>query len=285
MHLQRSTELVESLRLLDAAGSTNDVLAELVAKGDEPDFSTVATLNQTGGRGRLGRVWVAPADKTLAVSVLLRPVLPDRRPLGLEHFGWFPLIAGVAMAVSVDALVGAQDGAQDRVRRTGLKWPNDVQIDGRKVCGVLAELLPAGGAVIIGTGVNLTLDESELPVPTATSLALAGVAARGTELVDLLLGGYLAKLRELVGRFVEARADPVAGGIHDLVSEWCSTLGQEVRVQLPSGHDLVGVATGIDETGRLVVRPTDDGSPGAASRGDAAEQAVAAGDVTHLRYE
>jgi BirA family biotin operon repressor/biotin-[acetyl-CoA-carboxylase] ligase len=249
--------------VLDQAGSTNDVLAELVRAGDEPAFSTVLTLNQTGGRGRLGRSWTAPPQKTLAASVLVRPAqqLPGSFP-----YGWIPLLAGAAMSSAIDALVG--DG------RTGLKWPNDVQVDDRKICGVLAELVPSGDAVIVGTGVNLTLTENELPVPTAISLSLAGVADDAETLVDLVLGRYLAEFDELLRTLTRAGGDAIASGAHRVVSEWCRTLGREVRVSLPGGTDLFGTATGIDATGRLIVR----------EQGSHAETAVAAGDVTHLRY-
>jgi BirA family biotin operon repressor/biotin-[acetyl-CoA-carboxylase] ligase len=269
--LPLSRALASRLVVLDTAGSTNDVLAASAAV-DEPHLSTVLTLNQTGGRGRMGRVWVAPPGRTLAVSVLLRPVLPGGARLGVEHFGWLPLIAGVAMSRAVDSLIGGG--------RTRLKWPNDVQVDGRKICGVLAELAAGGDAVIVGAGVNLFLDESELPVPTATSLALAGAAgtessAESDALVDTLLSRYLGTLGELLDGFLAAGADSASSGIRRLVSEWCSTLGSEVRVELPGGTDLIGTAVGIDDTGRLVVRHGPD----------AQLQAVAAGDVTHLRYE
>jgi BirA family biotin operon repressor/biotin-[acetyl-CoA-carboxylase] ligase len=276
VQLTTSAGLVPRLQILDTVGSTNDVLIRAAADGSEPNFSTVVTLDQTAGRGRLGRVWIAPPGKTLAASVLLRPVLPAGEPLARGHFGWLPLIAGASLAIAVDSLVGGG--------RTGLKWPNDVQIDGLKVSGILSELVASGDAVVIGAGVNLTLDAEELPVPTATSLALAGVALRGEELVDTLLSGYLEQLREFMTSFLRVGADASASGIHQLVSEWCSTLGREVRVDLPgsngsaagaTGASLVGVATGIDPSGRLQVRRTSDG----------VVQAVAAGDVTHLRYE
>ena len=262
MELPRTQGLASRLRVLESAGSTNDVLADLVARGDEPALSTVLTLDQTAGRGRLGRVWTAPADKTLAVSVLVRAARPAEFP-----FGWVPLLAGVAMSTSIDALVGGG--------RTGLKWPNDVQVDGLKVCGILAELAPSVNAVIVGTGVNLTLEQKELPVPTATSLLLAGVGERGDELVDLLVSRYLATFTELLDRLLGAGADAVGSGVHRIVSEWCRTIGREVLVSLPGDSDLYGTATGIDPTGRLLVR---DGRTGDTL-------AVAAGDVTHLRYE
>ena len=68
---------------------------------EAPEFTTVVTLNQTAGRGRLGRTWVAPPGQTLAVSVLLRPVLVTGDPLGLDRYGWIPLMAGIAMARAV----------------------------------------------------------------------------------------------------------------------------------------------------------------------------------------
>lgn len=266
--------LASRLVVLDEAVSTNDVLVASAA-GDEPHLTTVLTLNQTGGRGRMGRVWAAPPGRTLAVSVLIRPVLPGGSRLGIESFGWLPLIAGAAMTRAVDSLLGGG--------RTRLKWPNDVQVDGRKICGVLAELVAAGDAVIVGAGVNLFLDEGELPVPTATSLALAGAIAAlepgaadsPDTLVDTLTSRYLGTMGELLDQFLGAGGDSRASGIRRLVSEWCSTLGSEVRVELPGGTDIVGTAVGIDDTGRLVVRHGPD----------AQLQAVAAGDVTHLRYE
>lgn len=264
MQLPLSIAIASSLDLLPEAGSTND---ELRSRADGlPDLAVIVTGNQTAGRGRLGRQWIAPADKCLAISVLLRPRLPAGEPLEVSNFGWLPLIAGVAMARAIRPLVPG---------RVGLKWPNDVQIDGRKVSGLLAELLVTGDAVVLGAGVNLSLTEDELPVPTATSLALSGASLEGDALADAVLSGYLAALRDLYTDFVRLGADVDASGTMQLVSDYCTTLGQEVRVQLPGGDDLVGIATEIDRAGRLVVRRSSDGSV----------TAVAAGDVTHLRYE
>ena len=264
MELVRSEQVASVLRILEEAGSTNDILAQLATAAREPHLSTVVTLNQTGGRGRLGRVWTAPEGKALAASVLLR-LEPGNVASVPEQLGWLPLIAGAAMSASVDALVGGG--------RTGLKWPNDVLLDDLKVCGMLAELLPTG-EVVMGSGVNLTLEADELPVPSATSLSLAGVTGSAPELADLVLSGYLTFVTELFDRFMEAEADAVASGIHRIVSEWCRTIGTRVRVSLPGDVDLVGVAVGLAPDGRLLVR----------SEVDDVVTAVAAGDVTHLRY-
>ena len=264
MRLPRAEILSSRLLVLDETTSTNDVL--VAAAAEEPSFSVVVTGSQTAGRGRLGRQWVAPPGASLAASVLLRPVLPAGEPLALEHFGWLPLIAGAAMCAAIQPLVPG---------RVGLKWPNDVQIDGLKVCGLLAELAPGGEAVVMGSGVNLSLTREQLPTPLATSLILAGSTLEGDELADAVLSAYLQQLRTLLADFLRYGADVHASGTLDLVSELCTTLGQQVRVELPGGENLIGAATGIDRSGRLVVRRSSDGLV----------SAVAAGDVTHLRYE
>jgi BirA family biotin operon repressor/biotin-[acetyl-CoA-carboxylase] ligase len=260
-----STAQAARLEFLPECGSTN---TELMARAADawPHFSVVATTNQTAGRGRLDRVWVAPPGQTLAVSVLLRPMFP------LESYGWLPLIAGLAMARAVQSsfpeLVEGRDPAEHQV---AIKWPNDVQIDGLKVSGLLAELLPTADGVVIGAGLNLTIPAENLPTPNATSLALHGAEPD----VDRVLSAYLCELRQLTTTFADRGGDAEASGIRHLVQQNCSTIGEQVRVELPGGVTRFGQATGIDELGRLSFTDRADGSV----------QAVAAGDVTHLRYE
>jgi BirA family biotin operon repressor/biotin-[acetyl-CoA-carboxylase] ligase len=265
MKLPLSAAAVDHLEILPEAGSTND---ELVARaGSLVDFSVVVTGSQTAGRGRLGRVWVAPPGASLAISVLLRPVLPAGQPLELRHFGWLPLIAGIAMTRTVQALLPE--------RGVGLKWPNDVQVDKLKISGLLAELLPTGDAVVMGAGLNLSLTREQLPTPVSTSLDLAGATLVGDELADAALSSYLTNLRELYTGFVRLGGDPVGSGVAEQLDELCTTIGQQVKVELPGAPDLIGTAVGIDGSGRLQVRGSLDGRV----------VAVAAGDVTHLRYE
>jgi len=265
MKLPLSSAAVDHLEVVRETGSTND---DLVARAAVlSDFSVVATGSQTAGRGRLGRVWVAPPGASLAVSVLLRPVLPGGEALEPRHFGWLPLIAGIAMTRAVQSLVPAE--------RVGLKWPNDVQVDGLKISGLLAELVPAGDAVVMGAGLNLSLSRDQLPTPVSTSLSLSGVDLVGDELADAALSAYLIALRELYTDFVRLGGDPVGSGVADELADLCTTIGQQVKVQLPGAPDLFGSAIGIDASGRLQVRSSLDGHV----------TAVAAGDVTHLRYE
>src|SRR5215468_7129138 len=150
--------LWREVRVVEETGSTNaDLLAEAQAGAGE-GLVLVAEA-QTAGRGRMGRRWISPPRRALTFSVLLRPAVPA----GL--LGWVPLLAGVAVASALEHTAGVD---------ARLKWPNDVLAGGAKLAGILAERW--GGAIVVGTGINVLQERGELPVPTATSL----VMARGT---------------------------------------------------------------------------------------------------------
>lgn len=269
MEFSRTDDLDIDLIVLESAASTNDELVARAKDGDVAEFTSVVTLDQTEGRGRLGREWVSPPGKALAVSVLLRPAMDS------AHWGWIPLLAGVAMTRAVAGVIPDASVA--------LKWPNDVlvtTVDGeRKISGVLSELV-SEGTIVVGVGLNLTLEEDELPVETATSLALNGATGTAAELADRALAGFLRELRGEWERFVAARGDAGASGLRVAVTELCGTLGRDVRVELPGGLEHVGRAVGIDAEGHLLVS-------GALSDEVTKSEVltVAAGDVTHLRYE
>lgn len=279
MDWERSRAAVPRLEFLEQAGSTNDELRAAVTGADAsgwPHGSVIVTDDQTAGRGRLGRTWLAPTGKTLAISLLVRPgEVAGSLPLG--SLGWLPLLAGAAMTETVRGVVErAAEGPVDPDDRSGglevaLKWPNDVLVSGYKVCGILSELVADGSAVIIGTGLNLTLDEHDLPTLTSTSLLLA--TGRRPD-ADAVLAEYLERVLASIERFAAHGGDAVASGAADRVAALCGTLGHEVRVELPGGTELLGTAERIDRDGRLVIRDRENGEP----------QAVAAGDVTHLRY-
>ena len=138
--------------------STNADVAQ-AARDGAPEGTVHVTEDQTGGRGRLDREWVAPKGSGLAASVLLRPT-----SVPLHRWGWLPLLTGVAVA----------DAVADLGIRAKLKWPNDVEVDGRKLAGILVEAVstPDGMAAVVGVGLNVAMTAEQLPVPHATSLAL-----------------------------------------------------------------------------------------------------------------
>ncbi|MGY2704448.1 biotin--[acetyl-CoA-carboxylase] ligase [Nocardioides sp. HB32] len=242
-----------TVEVLEAAPSTNAVAAER-ARAGAPEGTVVVAEHQTAGRGRLDRTWETPARAALTFSLVLRPTVPA------GEWPWLPLLTGHTVAKT---LRGAGYAAAT------VKWPNDVLLGDDKVAGVLVELVdtPAGPAAIVGVGLNVSSTRDELPVPAATSLALAGGAEpdRTAVLVELL-----RSLREAYDLWQTGGADATRH-LRASYSAGCVTIGREVRVDLPDGSALTGRAIGIDEVGRLVVV------------GPAGETVVGAGDVVHVR--
>ena len=239
------------VRVVAETGSTNLDLITAAADGAAEGTVLVAE-SQTAGRGRMGRQWVSPPGGALTFSVLLRPAaLPQ------ASRGWVPLLAGVAVAHAVRAETGVN---------AVLKWPNDVQVNGAKLAGILAE--QAAGAIVVGIGINVSLGRDELPVATATSLALEG--AEGVAPGALLIA-VLGELGRWYLAWAGARGDAVACGLHREYQALCATIGRQVRVSLPGGRMVTGVASGVDQTGRLVVGSAAGPVP------------VSAGDVIHVR--
>ncbi|PZQ89673.1 MAG: biotin--[acetyl-CoA-carboxylase] ligase [Leifsonia xyli] len=263
MSFDRSRGVAHTLYEVASSSSTNTELAARADREGMGDLTVLLTRYQSAGRGRLGRSWTAPPGASVAASVLLRPRLSDGQPPAPDRLGWLPLIAGASMAEAIGQALPA--------RAVGLKWPNDVLVDGRKICGILAELLPAGTGVVIGAGVNTRMTAEELPVPTATSLAVEG-AQVDDALEDAVLAAYLAGLRDRMARYLAAGTDADASGIRSEVRSVCLTLGRSVSVELPDGGALRSTAVDLDPDGRLVV--VDE---------DGTTRSVAAGDVTHVR--
>lgn len=236
--------------------STNADLLRAVT--DDPGvaahLSAIVTTDQRGGRGRLDRQWSMPPGSGLAISVLLR--LDGLSPAVL---GWVPLLAGVAMATAVRRQLPA-------TAPVSVKWPNDVLVGGRKICGVLVQAA-SPGAVVVGAGVNTEMAAELLPTATATSFRVLG--ARCDE--DLLLADFLAALAR-ASALLLASPDRIDSQLRADVVGACSTIGTPVRVLLPDGGELLGTASGLDEDGRLLVQPQSG-----------PVHAVAAGDVVHVR--
>lgn len=253
MSFPHSTAAASRLEVLASTGSTNaDLRAHVDDEAGWPHLSALLTEDQVAGRGRLDRVWTAPAGSAIAVSVLLRvPQVP------VAERGWIPLAAGLAMA---DAVAAQLPG-----RPVGVKWPNDVLVGERKICGILAEAVGAD-AIVVGAGVNTAMTEDQLPVPTATSFAVEGVQAD----LDLLVAGYLARLDGWVAGLAE-HGSAAPSGLRDAVAARCVTIGSTVRALLPGGADLVGAATGLAADGSLIISA------------EGAEHRVSAGDIVHLR--
>jgi BirA family biotin operon repressor/biotin-[acetyl-CoA-carboxylase] ligase len=221
-------------RHFQVTDSTNTRARELAAEG-APGGTVVTAGEQTGGRGRQGRSWVAPADRALLYSAILRPL--DERHLLL------PLAVPVAVCEAAEAL---RPGL-----RCQIKWPNDVWLDGRKLAGVLVEARPQDGWAVIGVGLNLTIAPEELP-PELRDMAASLFGAEGAETARAGAPGLPASAFErarqaldaALGRWVEAGPDSVLG-------EWRSR--DALRGRQVCWGDGSGVADGVDDAGRLLV--------------------------------
>ncbi|MBW0255237.1 biotin--[acetyl-CoA-carboxylase] ligase [Cellulomonas sp. PS-H5] len=253
--------------VLPAAGSTStELLARVAADPAWADGGLLVAEHQQAGRGRADHAWTTPPGAALTLSLAVRPGVPR------DRWGWLPLLTGLAVARAVRATTGLV---------AGVKWPNDVLLpaaDGvdlpgwgthRKAVGVLAEVAPAGDAVVLGIGINVDQVPEELPVPSATSLRVAG--APGVDRTALLLA-VVGEVVAVLERWQDRGGDVAAAGLDADVAAACLTLGRTVRATLPDGSELRGTAERIDRDGALVVR--DLGGT---------ERVLLAGDVRHVR--
>ncbi|HVF31748.1 MAG TPA: biotin--[acetyl-CoA-carboxylase] ligase [Acidimicrobiales bacterium] len=213
--------------------STNTwVLAQ--ARAGAPEGLVAVADHQTAGRGRLGRVWEAPAGANLLATVLLRPAVVSYRSL-----------ACVALA--------GRDAAAAFGSSPGIKWPNDLVVEGPgrgKLAGVLAET-DGAGAVAVGIGMNVGW------APPEAARLDDGVSR------DDVLDAWLAAL----GLWLDRSDREVASAYRSA----CVTLGREVRVDLVDGSSFEGTAADVDDDGRLLVEV------------DACLRTVDVADVVHLR--
>jgi BirA family transcriptional regulator, biotin operon repressor / biotin---[acetyl-CoA-carboxylase] ligase len=224
------------IRVFESTTSTNDVIEKLAHDGVKEGVVVFAE-SQTRGRGRLGRKWVSPTGKGLWFSVLLRPGLPPQAITQLT----------VASATALRRAIESQTGLNPEI-----KWPNDILINGKKVCGVLTELsaeLDRVKYVILGIGVDVNLTAGDFPVElreTATSLkAELGKAVSRAGLAVELLRELDADYRRVLG-----------GGFAEVANEWeahCTTIGREVAIRT-GVRQVHGRAESLGEDGALLLR-------------------------------
>jgi BirA family transcriptional regulator, biotin operon repressor / biotin---[acetyl-CoA-carboxylase] ligase len=258
------------LEVVASLPSTMARAGELAAAG-APEGATVVADRQTEGRGRLGRAWVAPPGSSLLLSVVLRPPLP-------RDAAWLTVAAaGVALAGAVEAVaaraVPADRGAgpEPPGPPVGLKWPNDLEVDGRKAAGLLAEAHLEGQRpawVVLGMGVNVAQRREDFPpelAGRATSLALALQAP-----VDraALLGAWAERFLDGYRHLAAGEPGPTLAAYRRRLV----TLGRRVRAERVGAEPVVGTAVDLTATGGLVVQTASG-----------ARVEVLAGDVHHLR--
>jgi BirA family biotin operon repressor/biotin-[acetyl-CoA-carboxylase] ligase len=236
------------VRVVSETSSTNVDVAAAARTGADEGLVVIAEA-QSAGRGRLDRRWESPARAGLMLSALLRPALaPSALPL-------LPLLTGLAV---VEAVRSA--GRVDAV----LKWPNDILIGSLKLGGVLVERVD--DAVVVGIGINVSTRSDELPVPAATSIALAGGRIDREPLAKEVLRALARRYAEFVESGGAARC------VMPAYREICTMLGEPVTVHPPGAPAVTGTALDVMDDGRLVV--TDAAG---------ARHTFSAGDVERVR--
>lgn len=211
-----------------ACTSTNTVAREMEING-APDLSVVLSSCQTAGKGRSGRQWISKDGTGLYASVLMRPKLSPAK---------MPLLALVTAVAAREAVAGAGGAPL-------IKWPNDIVLDGKKVCGILLEAGP--GWAVAGIGVNVSHTKEDFPPELwnrAASLEMLGVNVSRDALLSLLLSAFAARYRQFANEGPE--------GTLALYRQYCATLGKEVSVT-SDRDEYRARATDIAADGALVI--------------------------------
>lgn len=235
--------------------STNTLAMDLASKGCDEGTVVIAD-HQTGGKGRLGRVWVSPPHKNLYMSIVLRPVISPGDAAVLT------LMSAVACAAAIKKISSIP---------VAIKWPNDLMASGRKLGGILTEIKAGMDGIsyaVAGIGINVNLDMTELPDViggTATSMYHeTGMFRSRTEVAVEIL-------RELDVRY-EAFLTSGKGWIIDECARLSSTIGRIVRIDEGAAGAFTGLAEGLDGDGMLLVRTQDN-----------TLRRISAGDVSYPR--
>lgn len=226
--------------VVDVTASTQTDLAALARSGKAKPGDVIAANYQSAGRGRLSRTFEAPKNSALLFSFYIEP---KRKK---DDWGWIALIAGVSVAQALDEV------------KATVKWPNDILVNEKKISGLIAEIV--GDGVVIGIGINVGMSLEELPVLTATSLAIEGVSKTHR---NEILAKVLAQFESNFNTWDEGD-----NSIAQIYTSLSSTLGTKVQIHYPNEKIEKGTAVAISPRGELVL---DTGSH------------VQAGDVVHLR--
>ena len=221
----------DPFRLLvrDEVASTNDALLELGQQG-AADGLTLLAHTQHAGRGRRGANWVSPPGENLAFSILVRPTEPK------SHWPRLALAAGLAVAEAVESF-----GCS-----AGIKWPNDVWIDGRKVAGILVEA--GSDFAIVGIGINVRTTNFPAEIESiATSLQLArGSSVRRDEVLEAIIRRFAIRRLQLSEDFPQL----ISG-----VNERCVLTDHRVAL-ITSAGPKAGTCHGVARNGGLLLETT-----------------------------
>lgn len=222
----------------ESVDSTNNCARRLAEEGEEEGTLVVAE-EQTGGKGRRGRSWTASKGRNIMMTLLLRPKI---RP---EHASRLTLLMAMAVAEGIRKTTGLS---------AGIKWPNDVVVDGKKVCGILTELsteVDYVNYVVIGAGINVNQEH----FPDEISEVAGSLCQKTGEKIKRakLAAAVLEELERLYEIFLKTED---LSALYESYNLRCVNIGHEIRVLEP-GKEYTGTTDGINARGELVVRKAD----------------------------
>lgn len=223
------------LNLMEVTSSTQEA-ARLLAEEGAPEGTLVIAEEQTGGRGRQGKRWYSPARKGIWMSLLLRP----QRPLSFAP--QLTLLTAVAVCRAIRKVTGVD---------AGIKWPNDLLVQGKKICGILIESVGEDERIkycIAGIGIDVNVELEELPTELHTVATSLKIESGQTQSRATLISAVMNELEQLYNLYEEEGFAP----IRHLWEALSVTLGKRVTVKTPRG-ETEGTAEALDETGALVL--------------------------------
>jgi BirA family biotin operon repressor/biotin-[acetyl-CoA-carboxylase] ligase len=228
------------MEYLEQVDSTN-LYAKKLAEASFENGTVVFAEEQTKGKGRLGRQWISPKGKGIFMTLMLKPRMAPSEAAKIT------LLTACAVTRAIEEAAGIQ--AQ-------IKWPNDIVVGGRKLCGILTEMgaeMDEINYLIVGIGINVNLEQQELPEelwPIATSLRIEKGEKQDRK---RLAASVLNRFEGYYKSFTET------GSIASFIEEYkekCAVMGKEVRM-ISSSHELQGTVTGISQEGQLMLRLAD----------------------------
>lgn len=229
--------LGKKIYYFEEVGSTNNEAKALCREWPEEGTLVIAE-KQSGGKGRLGRTWESPSKTGIWMSLVLCPeIMP-------QYASQITLIAGLGMCEAIKDITGLE---------AKIKWPNDIVVNGKKICGILTEMsaqVEAIDYIVVGIGVNVNMTSFPEELPYASSLALEG--------------GKSYSRREIVARFLQIfekdyeayKQKPDLEGIIGRYEANCITLHQMVKI-ISRNEEMIAKAEKINKDGTLVIKMTD----------------------------
>ena len=229
--------------VVDITESTQVDLLQLVSSNQALSKCVIVSEFQSAGRGRLDRNFEAAPMTALTFSMYIEPKVEK------TEWSFLTLLAALSVREAIASL--------DSTTRIDIKWPNDLLIGEKKCAGIIAQATDKG--VVIGIGINVGMNESELPVPTATSLAIEGSLELDR---NIILGAILNHFE------VNLQIWELGKSFISEYKEASATIGANIEVSLPGGKLIKSRAIGVSDAGELLLE---------------SGEAVTVGDVVHLR--